>query len=136
MRGSVPVGLANAGMIVNMPREWYDTNRFITGGIDMHTVTKAEAIERIAKAVEIAPVDLLVDVYREFHPLKPRLKISEVKPEILARELVGCIRTDTEMDQMVDLWHVMFPLDRKVRWDEDDQVLRYMDRETWLEQYS
>ncbi len=90
----------------------------------MPAITKMEAVERLAKAVEQASGDDLVEIYTELFPAKA---VPSTGP--LAHDLARHIRTSLEPEEVVDLWHVVFPADRNVCYDEEDEALRFNERE-------
>lgn len=94
----------------------------------MSAIPKKEAVERLAKAVENSSPDDLVQVYTELYPADPYPDATGAKAKQLATDLAAQIRTGIEPDEIVDLWHVVFPSDRRVYWDEEDDVLRHRDR--------
>jgi len=90
----------------------------------MTAIPKNEAIERLAKAVEKASSDDLLQIYTELHPAHPLPDVTGTKAEHLAKELAAYIRAGIEPEEVVDLWNVVFPADRYVYYDEEDDVLR------------
>ncbi|GAC1473412.1 MAG: hypothetical protein NVSMB9_21970 [Isosphaeraceae bacterium] len=85
----------------------------------MASLSKAEATEALARAVENARPDDLVEIYAELFPERP----SHSAPR--AGELVGHIRHGLEAEEIVDLWHVVFPENRNVWYDEEERSIRY-----------
>jgi hypothetical protein len=86
----------------------------------MVAISKMEAVERLAKEVEKASADDLREIYAELFPEKP-LPTAGLHAPDLARH----VRTSLEPEEVVDLWHVVFPADRQVNYDEEDELLRY-----------
>jgi hypothetical protein len=84
----------------------------------MPTLTKVEATEKIATAVEKAPTDELVEIYAELFPERPST------PAPLAGEIAGHIRHGLLAEEIVDLWNVVFPEDRNGWYDEEDNTIR------------
>ncbi len=95
----------------------------------MPTIPKAEAVERLAEAVEKASSDDLVEIYAELFPAKGRPDASVGNGAPLAKQLAQHIRAGIEPEEIVDLWHVVFPGDRNVSYDEQDDTLRYSESE-------
>jgi hypothetical protein len=94
----------------------------------MPVIPIKEAAERLAKAAEKASADDLVQIYTELHPANPLPDVTGAKAERLAKELAARIRAGIEPEQIVDLWRVVFPADRNVYYDEEDDVLRHRER--------
>jgi hypothetical protein len=86
----------------------------------MVEITRKEAVERLAIEVEKASADDLREIYTELFPEKP-LPTSGLHAQDLAKH----VRTSLEPEEVVSLWHVVFPGDRQVSYDEDDELLRY-----------
>ena len=95
----------------------------------MPTIPKAEAVERLAKAMEKASDDDLVEFYAELFPAKGRPDASGGNGAPLAKQLVQHIRAGIEPEEIVDLWNVVFPGDRNVYYDEEDDTLCYSESE-------
>jgi hypothetical protein len=96
----------------------------------MPAIPKAEAVERLAKAVEKASSDDLLQIFTELYPARPLPDVSGSKAELLAKTLAAHIREEIEPEEIVDLWSVVFPAERHVYWDEEDDALRPKNR--WL----
>jgi len=85
----------------------------------MPALSEAEATERLATAVAKARADELVEIYAELFPERPS------PPAPVVGELVGHIRHGLAPEEIVDLWHVVFPKDRNVWYDEEETVILY-----------
>ncbi len=85
----------------------------------MPAISEAEATEKLAKAVEKAREDELVEIYAELFPERPS------PPAPVVGELVGHVRHGLAPEEIVDLWHVVFPGDRNVWYDEEEKTIRY-----------
>jgi hypothetical protein len=90
----------------------------------MPAITRIEAVERLAKAIEKASADDLVEVYTELFPANG-LPAAGAHAQALAHH----IRTRLEPEELVDLWNVVFPADRNVYYDEEEEALRYNETE-------
>ena len=88
----------------------------------MPAIPKSEAVEKLARAVEAASSDDLVDIYTELFPEKSPPKGS---PKTLVGEVASYIRTKIEPDEMVDLWNVTFPKTWDVYYDDEDELIVY-----------
>ena len=85
----------------------------------MPALSTAEAAERLAKAVENAKPTVLTEIYAELYPEKP----SAGTPSAI--ELAQHVRSGLEVEELVDLWNVIFPADRNVWYDEEDEKIHY-----------
>jgi hypothetical protein len=83
----------------------------------MPTFTMAEAAERLARSVEKASPDDLEVFYDELFPEQP------IPSPVQAAEIVRYIRDELEPCTAVDLWHVVFPQDRYIWYDEEENVI-------------
>lgn len=95
----------------------------------MPAIPLKEAVERLAKAVEQSGSDDLVEIYGELYPAHSRPDVSGTKAALLATELAAHVRKGIEPEEVVDLWNVIFPADRRVYYDEEERVLRYDERQ-------
>lgn len=89
----------------------------------MPTISRDEAIERLAVAVEHASSDDLSEVLYELFP--SRIPSSSV---VSARDLAALIRSGLEGEVVVDLWNVIFPTSRRVAYNEDCDSLDFEER--------
>ena len=94
----------------------------------MPAITKGEAIERLAKAVETVPAYDLAEVYTELFPNRPAPDAAGAKGPPLAKQMAARIRGGLEAAEIVDLWNVVFPEDRNVYYDEEDNLIRFNER--------
>jgi hypothetical protein len=78
-----------------------------------------EAAERLANVVEKAKPTILSEIYVELFPEKPA---TGAPP---AANLAQYVRSGLEAEELVSLWNVVFPADRNVWYDEEDQRIRY-----------
>ncbi len=83
----------------------------------MPALSTSEAAERLAKEVEQATA--LSEIYAELFPEKPAM----VTPT--AADLAQHVRSGLEAEELVDLWNVVFPADRNVWYDEEDEKIHY-----------
>jgi hypothetical protein len=85
----------------------------------MPALSKAEAAEKLAQGVERARPNELAEIYSELFPEESSL------PTPSASEIARHIRSGLAAEEIVDLWNVVFPRDRNVRYDEETQAIRY-----------
>ena len=90
----------------------------------MPAISKLEAADRLARAVERASCDDLNVIFGELYPTKA-LPLGGPRAADLARH----IRGDLEPELLVDLWNVVFPMHRDVFFDEEEGALRYNERQ-------
>ena len=85
----------------------------------MPALSANEAAERLAKAVEKSKPTALTEIYAELFPERP----AAAQPS--AADLAKHVRTGLEAEEIVDLWNVVFPADRNVWHDEEDDKIHY-----------
>lgn len=85
----------------------------------MPALSTNEAAERLAKAVEKAEPTALLEIYSELFPESP----AAAEPS--AADLAQLVRSGLEAEELVDLWNVVFPADRHVWYDEEDEKIHY-----------
>ncbi|HEX5244855.1 MAG TPA: hypothetical protein VFW23_16480 [Tepidisphaeraceae bacterium] len=85
----------------------------------MPALTKEQATEKLAQDVEQARLAALSEIYAELFPEQPAVRIPS------ASELAQRIRAGLEWEEIVDLWNVVFPKDRNVWYDEEDDRIHY-----------
>jgi hypothetical protein len=85
----------------------------------MPALSTNEAAERLARKVEQAKPSALSEIYAELFPEKP----AEATPS--AADLAHHVRSGLEVDEIVDLWNVIFPGDRNVWYDEEGEKIHY-----------
>lgn len=92
----------------------------------MATIPRLEAIGRLTQAVEAAGVDDLVEIYNELFPEGPINgdNTSADRPA-LVNKIVAHIASGLEVEEIVDLWNVIFPAHRDVWFDEDEDLMHY-----------
>ena len=97
----------------------------------MPVIRKTEAIEKLARAVEGASSDHLVEIYAELFPEKKAPDVSGSRGRTIAGQLAQRIREGLEPEEIIDLWNVVFPADRHVRYEEEEGIIRYNEEEPW-----
>ncbi len=85
----------------------------------MPALSTNEAAERLAKGVEKAKQTALSEIYAELFPEKP------AAAALSAADLAQHVRSGLEAEELVDLWNVVFPADRNVWYDEEDEKIHY-----------
>jgi hypothetical protein len=93
----------------------------------MPVVTRDKALELLANAVqEKLDTDELLEVYNEVFPDGPYSKEDAQNDRWpLIEQLVAHIHGGLEIDEVVDLWGLIFPRDRNVWYDEEEDRIHY-----------
>jgi len=94
----------------------------------MATITKQQAVHRLTEAIRKASADDLVEIYNELFPEKPTTEAEAHASAALAEKIVGHIDSGLEVEEVLDLWHVIFPKHRRVWFDEDESLLHYAEK--------
>jgi hypothetical protein len=86
----------------------------------MATITRSAAVSRMSAEIETFNRDDLVEVYNELFPETPRTADD-------ADDLITGIRKHIQSgladEEIADLWNVVFPKDRNVWYDGENQSL-------------
>ena len=92
----------------------------------METIPKQQAVNLLSQAVQEAHPDDLVEIYNELFPEDPTSE-DEVNenPSALVQKIVAHIDSGLEVEEVLDLWNVMFPKHRKVWFDEEEGLIHY-----------
>ena len=85
----------------------------------MPTLSREQAVEKLAMGVEQAKPSELPEIYSEIFPTRA-LNTAPVACDIATH-----IRGGLEAEEIVDLWNVVFPEDRHVWYDEEAQAICY-----------
>jgi hypothetical protein len=95
----------------------------------MKTVPKAEAVAKLTHQISGMRPDDLAEVFGELFPSEPisDREVGTRKDEVLHR-INEHIRRGLETEELVDLWNVVFPENRKVTYDEESDSIRYHDK--------
>jgi hypothetical protein len=92
----------------------------------MATITKRQAVDRLTEAVKEAHPDDLVEIHNELFPEKPTTEDeAKADPSALVKRIVAHIRKGLEVQEILDLWNVIFPKHRRVWLDEDSGMVHY-----------
>ncbi len=97
----------------------------------MSAIRKSEAVEKLAAAVSTASCDTLAEIYTELFPERQAPDVSGARGKAVTEELVRYVRNGLEPEEIVALWNVVFPADRHVHYDEEQDVIRYNEEEPW-----
>lgn len=92
----------------------------------MPTTSVDAATEKLNHAVEEMHADDLVQVYNELFPDELATE-EEAHDDVtpLVKRIVDHISRGLEPEEVVDLWNVVFPKDREVYFNEEDNLLHF-----------
>ena len=85
----------------------------------MPSLSKVDAAEKLAIAVEKVKPTALPEIYAELFPQLPS------SSPLVKSEIVEYIRNKLEVEEIVDLWNVVFPEDRHVWYNEETKAIHY-----------
>ena len=92
----------------------------------MATITKQQAAARLTQAVRKAPPDDLAEIHNELFPEKPTTEDkAKMHRSALVEKIVAHIDSGLEVEEILDLWNVIFPKHRRVWFDEEDGTIHY-----------
>ena len=93
----------------------------------MSTVNKDQALELLTKEVrQKFGVDELLEVYNEVFPDRPRTEDEAHQDSSpLIEQLVEHINSGQEIDEILDLWGLIFTKHRNVWYDEEEERIHY-----------
>lgn len=95
----------------------------------MATIRKEEAVERLIQAVNVARADDLVEIYYEIFPeVTATQENAEVDSPDVTKKILAHIANGLEVEEILDLWNVVFPAHRNVWFDEDECQLHFDDK--------
>ncbi len=95
----------------------------------MATITKLQAVERLTEAVGKAASDDLVEIHNELFPEKPITEEGvNADPAAVVEKILAHIGHGLEVQEILDLWNVIFPKHRRVWFDEDADMVHYEER--------
>lgn len=90
----------------------------------MATMTRPEAVSKMSTEIEKFGRDDLVEVHNELFPETPQ---TADDANLDAHELISGVRTYLQSgladEEIPDLWNVVFPEDRNVWYDSENQSL-------------
>jgi hypothetical protein len=95
----------------------------------MPMVTKAEAVQRITDEFKKFTDEDWVDVFNElFARRMVKGQPSARKMQSIRKEVVDHVEQGLEVDDILSLWHIMFPKCRNREYDEEADTLSYDDQ--------
>jgi hypothetical protein len=96
----------------------------------MPAIKKDQAISKLTKAIHALQPDDIADVYNELFPEIP-CDANSVKKDLrrFQKEVFDHIDKGLEVEEILGLWRVVFPQDRRVQFNEETDELTYKDQE-------
>lgn len=92
----------------------------------MPAVSKDQAVERLSTEIERLGCDDLVEVHNELFPDAPRsMENGQVKRDELVAKIMTYVHEGLEMEEIIDLWNVVFPTDRNVWYDDESDAVHF-----------
>jgi hypothetical protein len=92
----------------------------------MATITQQQAVDRLTQAVNHAHPDDLVEIYNELFPEKPITEdVAKENPSAVVEKIVAHVDSGLEVEEILDLWNVIFPTHRRVWFDEEEELMHY-----------
>src|SRR6266487_4637967 len=92
----------------------------------MAAIKKQQAVEQLIHAVEKAHADDLVEIYNELFPDRPTTEHEANKhPSVLVKKIIAHIHGGLEVQEVLDLWNVIFPAPRRAWFEEDSDLVHY-----------
>ena len=95
----------------------------------MVTIPKTEAVRRLSENIASMDSDDLREVYNELFPSDPmsRHQIAEGM-EPFVKRIHEHIAKGLELEEIVDLWRVVFPELRKPSFGDDTDTIQFLER--------
>jgi len=92
----------------------------------MSAVATPVAVERLIQAIEDMHADDLVEAYNELFPEEP-LSQDEAYEDVIpvVERIVNHINRGLEVEELLDLWNVVFPKHRNVAYDEETEAISF-----------
>ncbi len=92
----------------------------------MVAIRKDEAVDRLTQAVNVAHADDAVEIYYELFPEVTTIQEkAEVDLPTVIEKILAHVANGLEVEEILDLWNVVFPAHRNVWFDEDEGLLHY-----------
>lgn len=100
----------------------------------MSTINKSQAVEILAEAVRSAAPEDLVEIYYELFPGMTAAEETETASSLnMAEKVLQHFSAGLEVEEILDLWNVVFPSHRNVWFDEFEEQLHYDEESTPVE---
>jgi hypothetical protein len=95
----------------------------------MPAIKKDQALSKLTDAIHELKPDEIADVYNELFPENPS-RPSDIKGDLprFEKQIFEHIEKGLEVEEILDLWRVVFPKDRRVHFDEVTDEITYKDQ--------
>lgn len=95
----------------------------------MATISKEQAVHWLTQATKDAQPDDLVEIYNELFPQQPTTyDKATANPSAIVDKVIAHIHKGLEVQEILDLWNVIFPKYRKVWFDDEADVIHYNEK--------
>ena len=93
----------------------------------MPAITRAEAVNRLTKAISEAEAYDVVEYYDELFPEKQISRKDADKRDVtpLLKEIMDHSKQGLEIEEIVALWRIVFTEDRNIYYDDETDRLCY-----------
>ena len=91
----------------------------------MPTITIEAAVERIVSQIQQFGRDDLVEVYNEVFPHDPVTMDGDIENAGLLAAVMSRVQEGLEVEEVIDLWNVVFPKHKNVWYDDEATNIRY-----------
>jgi hypothetical protein len=92
----------------------------------MATATKRQAVDWLTQAIQNAHPDDLAEIHNELIPEEPTTEDqAKADSSALVKKIVAHIDSGLKVQEILDLWNVIFPKHRSDWFDEDEGLLHY-----------
>ncbi len=92
----------------------------------MASIQKQAAVDKLTESVEASHLDDLIEIYNELFPEEPTTEERATQnPAVIRREIIAHMTNGLEVEEILDLWNVIFPAHRDVWFDEDDGTIHF-----------
>ena len=92
----------------------------------MSIMLKQHAVDELVRAVKSADPDDLVEIYNELFPQRPITRHDTDRAAAsVVQAVLAHIAQGLEIEEILDLWNVIFPAHRGVWFDEESGMIHY-----------
>lgn len=92
----------------------------------MATITKQQAVTQLAREVDVAGPDDLVEIYYELFPDARGVEAeAQSDPSVLLGRIRARFADGLEGEEVLDLWNMIYPKARSTWYDEEVDEIHY-----------
>lgn len=92
----------------------------------MPALSRTEAAKKLVDAVEEMDADELIDFHHGLFPGETRFRRgSSVEPAVVRKKILAYMTLGPEVEEILDLWSVVFSEAWNVSYDEDTDEINY-----------